>query len=764
MQTPSLAMMHTHSRLRARATAVLALMLGTITACSDDPAAPPVAAAVVALGDVAITGVAGTNASSPLVVRVNDSNGSPVANTVVTFSVVEGGGTVTPALDTTDSQGRAQTTWRFGGTAGAQRAQATVAGVTGTVTYVATVAAAGAAAVTVQAGDNQSAAAGQVVATAPSIIVRDQFNNPVPGVAVLFTVTAGGGTVTTPGATTNAQGIATATGWRLGSTAGVNRLTAFVVANGATGNPVTFTATGTAGAATSIAAGTPTTTTVNVGALVTPLPSVRLVDANGNPVQGAAVTFTGSAGSTVLGGSTTTDANGVAAVTGFQVGTTAGTYTLTATSGTLTPLVFSVTARSTGATTLSIAAGNQQSAISGRPVDAEPAVRVTDSFGNPVAGIEVVFDVITGGGFVTARRPQTNASGIATVGGWTLGETPGTNTLRATISGPGITTQTVTFTATGTPGQPANATVQGGNAQNASAGSAVATPPSVLVRDSRGNPVAGVQVQFIVTGGGGTVAGGTATTNAQGIATATSWTLGTTTGPQTLVARIAGLPDVAFTATATAGAPASVVVLTQQLFGNVVVNQLLTPVPSVRVVDAVGNPVANATVTFVQETGGNATLTGASTTTSSTGIATLGSLRAGTVAGVTSTIRVFVQGLDQAGNEPGFTLTTVAGAPAQLQVATGSLQTQTGTASTAVTSVPSVRVTDSFGNPVAGVAVEFVPSAGSGSVTGELVTTNANGIATVGSWTMPAGSGSRTLTARLVNNPNVLVVFTANVN
>ena len=756
-------MMHTLSFSRARAFAAVALMLGTVTACGDDPAAPPVAAAVVAVGDVAITGVAGSDASAPLVVRVNDSNGSPVANAVVTFSVLAGGGTVTPALDTTDSQGRAQTTWRLGGTAGEQRAQAQVAGVTGTVTYIAAVAAAQAAAVAVQAGDNQTAAAGSVVTTAPSIIVRDAFNNPVPGVSVFFTVTAGGGSVTTSGATTNAQGIATATGWRLGSAAGVNRLTALALVNGAAGNPVTFTATGTAGAAASIAAGTTTTPAVNVGTMVTPAPSVRLLDANGNPVQGATVTFTGSAGSTVVGGTQTTDANGVAAVTGFQVGNTAGTYTLTASSGTLTPLVFNVTARATGATTLAIAAGNQQSAISGRPVDVEPSVRVTDSFGNPVAGIEVVFDVITGGGFVTARRPVTNASGIATVGAWTLGETPGPNTLRATISGAGITTQTVTFSATGTPGLPATVTVQGGNAQNAAAGSAVTTPPSVLVRDNRGNPVAGVPVQFVVTGGGGTVTGGTATTNAQGIATATSWTLGTTAGPQSLVARVAGLPDLAFTATATAGAPASVVVLTQQLLGNVVANQLISPAPSVRIVDAVGNPVANATVTFTQDAGGNATLTGATVTTSSTGIATLGSLRAGTVAGVTSTIRVFVQGLDQEGNEPGFTLTTVAGGPAQLAAATGSLQTQAGTASTAVASVPSVRLTDSFGNPVAGVAVEFLPSTGSGTVTGELVNTNANGIATVGSWTLPAGSGARTLVARLVNSPTVQVVFTANV-
>jgi len=739
-------------------------MLGTISACNDKTTAPPAAASVVAVGDIAITGVAGDAASAPLVVRVNDSSGNPVANTVVTFSVLEGGGTVTPTVDTTDSQGRAQTTWRFGGTAGAQRAQAQVSGVATTVTYVATVAASTAATVAVQAGDNQTAAAGQIVTTAPSIIVRDRFNNPVPNVSVFFTVTSGGGSVATTGATTNAQGIATATGFRLGSAAGVNRLTALALVNGAAGNPVTFTATGTAGAATSIGAGSSTTpTSANVGAIVTPTPSVRIVDANGNPVAGATVNFTGSTGSTVIGGTQTTDANGVATVTGFQLGTAAGNYTLTASSGTLTPLVFTIAARPTTAASLTIAGGNQQSAISGRPLDVEPSVRVTDSFGNPVAGVEVVFDVISGGGFVVGRRPVTNANGVATVGGFTLGETPGSNTLRATISGPGITTQTVTFTATGTPGQPSSVTIQGGNAQSGPAGSVAATPPSVLVRDNRGNPVAGVPVQFVVTSGGGTITGGNATTNAQGIATATSFTLGATAGPQTLVARVAGLADLTFTATATAGAPANAVAITQQNFGSVGVNQLITPLPSVRVVDAVGNPVSGATVTFVQDVNGNATLTGATVTTNAQGVATLGTLRAGTVAGVTSTIRAFVTGLDLQGNEPGFVLTTVAGAGGQLAAAPGSLQTQTGTASTAVANLPSVRLTDSFGNPVAGTAVEFVVSVGGGTITGELVNTNASGIATLGSWTLPAGSGARTVTARLVNNNTIQVLFTVNV-
>jgi hypothetical protein len=43
------------------------------------------------------------------------------------------------------------------------------------------------------------------------------------------------------------------------------------------------------------------------------------------------------------------------------------------------------------------------------------------------------------------------------------------------------------------------------------------------------------------------------------------------------------------------------------------------------------------------------------------------------------------------------------------------------------------------------------------------VTTDATGTASAVSWTLPAGSGARTLIARIVNNPTVQVTFTANV-
>jgi hypothetical protein len=82
-----------------------------------------------------------------------------------------------------------------------------------------------------------------------------------------------------------------------------------------------------------------------------------------------------------------------------------------------------------------------------------------------------------------------------------------------------------------------------------SAGASVSERPSVIVLGQSGAPLGGVTVTFVVTNGGGTVAGASITTDAAGIATVGSWTLGTE-GVNTLTASAAGLTPVIFTATA----------------------------------------------------------------------------------------------------------------------------------------------------------------------------------------------------------------------
>ncbi len=92
------------------------------------------------------------------------------------------------------------------------------------------------------------------------------------------------------------------------------------------------------------------------------------------------------------------------------------------------------------------------------------------------------------------------------------------------------------------------------------AGTAVPTPPSVKVATAKGAGVPGVTVTFTVTMGGGAVSGASVSTDASGIATVGSWTLGPATGENRLTATTAVLPTVVvtFTATGSAGAPASI--------------------------------------------------------------------------------------------------------------------------------------------------------------------------------------------------------------
>jgi hypothetical protein len=86
-----------------------------------------------------------------------------------------------------------------------------------------------------------------------------------------------------------------------------------------------------------------------------------------------------------------------------------------------------------GAVATNIAANSSVAftALPGAQVIELPSVTLSDRTGTPVAGAIVTFTVTSGGGSVTGATATTNSSGIATVGGWTLGPAAGANTLSA---------------------------------------------------------------------------------------------------------------------------------------------------------------------------------------------------------------------------------------------------------------------------------------------------------------------------------------------
>jgi hypothetical protein len=348
-------------------------------------------------------------------------------------------------------------------------------------------------------------------------------------------------------------------------------------------------------AATQIAANTGNGQTATVGTAVAIPPSVIVRDGSSNPVSGVSVTFAvATGGGSATGTAATTDGSGIATVGSWTLGTVAGTNTLTATAAGLagSPVTFTATGTPGPATQIAVYSGNGQSAPVGTAVVAPPTVIVKDALNNPVFGVSVTFAVATGGGSATGLAATTNASGLAAVGSWTLGPAVGANTLTATS---GILAGSpVTFTATGTAGATQIA-VNAGNGQSATVGTAVAIPPSVIVRDGSSNPVSGVSVTFAVASGGGSATGLSATTNGAGIATVGSWTLGTTAGPNTLTATSAGLAGspVTFTATGTPGAPTRLAFVDQP--GGGPVNEVWFGQPAVAIKDALGNTVTTST-------------------------------------------------------------------------------------------------------------------------------------------------------------------------
>ena len=86
-----------------------------------------------------------------------------------------------------------------------------------------------------------------------------------------------------------------------------------------------------------------------------------------------------------------------------------------------------------------------QTASPGTDVPKPPSVIVRDQNDAPLAGASVAFAVTAGGGTVTGGTVVTNASGVATVGAWTVGSVEGTNTVVATSGN-----LSVTFTASST--------------------------------------------------------------------------------------------------------------------------------------------------------------------------------------------------------------------------------------------------------------------------------------------------------------------------
>jgi hypothetical protein len=128
----------------------------------------------------------------------------------------------------------------------------------------------------------------------------------------------------------------------------------------------------------------------------------------------------------------------------------------------------------------------------------------------------------------------------------------------------------------------------------------------------------------------------------------------------------------------------------------------------------------------------------------------------GLVAG-TQTATAAVGGLQ--GSPVTFSATANPGTPVTLAVNSGA--NQFATAGTVVAVAPSVIARDGFDNPTPNVAVTFATSTGDATTTGNAQVTAANGVATVGSWTVSSVRRVDTLTATAPGLNGSPVIMTA---
>ena len=304
----------------------------------------------------------------------------------------------------------------------------------------------------VQAGNNQSAAVNTMVTVAPSVRVTDAFGNPVPLAAVTFAVAGGGGFVSPNGPVlTGLNGVASATSWTLGPSAGANTLTATLADTGVTGNPVAFTATGTHGppdATQSSILASPTTIAPSNGVSFANI-TVTVRDSAGSTITGATVVLaaTGS-GNIVAQPVDTTDAQG--RVTGALSSSVTGTKTVSATvNGTvLITQTASVLVSANAPAGLGVAA-QPAGAVSNTDFLAQPVVQIQDAFGNlvPTASGPVTVSLVVGNGTlvssggtftVNAVNGVATFSGLRIRGTRTTGDTLGTGPHVLQFSTPGF--------------------------------------------------------------------------------------------------------------------------------------------------------------------------------------------------------------------------------------------------------------------------------------------------------------------------------------
>ncbi len=448
-----------------------------------------------------------------------------------------------------------------------------------------------------------------------------------------------------------------------------------------------------------------------IGAALADSLVVQVRDRFRNPVPGVEVSWIAEGGGTVDPATSITDRDGRAGAQRI-LGEQPGVYTTVATAPALpdNPVVFTNTAV---AATLSIVTQPSTSAAAGVPFDRQPVLQLLDQSAEPIgrAGVVVTVQIATGGGTLGGvTGVASDPDGVATFTNLSIRGSPGNRTLL--FAADGFASAASAPVAVGV-GAAASIAPVDGDDQSATVNTAVAVAPAVVVRDLDGNPVSGVPVEFSVTEGGGSLTGGTAATNAEGVARVGSWRLGTTAGENGLRALVEGADldgsPVPFSATGTPG-PVSGARSTMAASPGTIDASSGSAASTITVTarDQFENPVSGQSVTLSATGSGNTVIQPGQVTNGSG--STTGRLSA-TAAGA----RVVSARIGSIDVEGTVTVTVRAATPAASR-STASVGNGTAGSQTAIT----VELKDQFDNPAAGRAGAIaVQVTGANNATGD---------------------------------------------
>jgi adhesin/invasin len=522
---------------------LLAVLAMGLTACGGEdlvlPSEGEPASIVLVQGD-GQTGRVGEMLPQPIILQVDDGTGRPVAGVTVVVELDD----AVPDPDTvvTEDDGRASIAVQLGPTVGSSGGVARVVVPDNQapveVAFTVTAVAASANGLILESGNEQTAPAGAPLPQPLVVRVADAFGNPISGVTITWTP-VGGGSVSEGSTVSDQAGLSSVTR-TLGSTAGPQSTLA--ASEGLSGSPVTFLHTATSGSATGVVivsgneqSGVPGT------ALAQPL-VVQVNDAGGNPVTGAPVTWVVTGGGGTLDPTTsTTDATGRAS-SAWTLGAAPGSNTAEAVVSGVGQATFAATGLVGAPNEIRIVSGNGQTGQAGQRLGADLVVLVLDERDSPIAGATVAWQVQSGGGSVDPATSATDGSGRASAR-WTLGATPGANSLQASVSGAGA----VTFQATGAAGSPSVLALATQPSNSAQAGVQFGRQPLIQLRDAAGNDVgrSGVAVTAAIATGPGSLGGtATRTTDANGRASFNDLRITGAVGAHTIIFAATGFTSV----------------------------------------------------------------------------------------------------------------------------------------------------------------------------------------------------------------------------